>query len=84
MAPLLSIFLHHQVIPYGKELNVFFDFSVFIKIVVLYVLRYGFERKPYLSLSAKPKVFNREVTLSYVTDWIEKKLIELVEVCTVS
>jgi hypothetical protein len=40
---------------------------------------YGFERKPYLSLSAKPKVFNREVTLSYVTDWIEKKLVEVVE-----
>ena len=46
----------------------------------LYIRRYGFERKPYLSLSAKPKVFNREVTLSYVTDWIEKKLVEVVEV----
>lgn len=42
--------------------------------------RYGFERKPYLLLSAKPKLFNRQVTFSYVTDWIEKRLIELVEV----
>lgn len=42
--------------------------------------RYGFEQKPYLLLSAKPKLFNRQVTFSYVTDWIEKRLIELVEV----
>lgn len=45
-----------------------------------FIVRYGFEQKPYLLLSAKPKLFNRQVTFSYVTDWIEKKLIELVEV----
>ena len=44
------------------------------------IVRYGFEQRPYLLLSAKPKLFNRQVTFSYVTEWIEKKLIELVEV----
>ena len=44
------------------------------------IVRYGFELRPYLLLSAKPKLFNRQVTFSYVTEWIEKKLIELVEV----
>lgn len=44
------------------------------------LFRYGFQQKPYLLLSAKPKLFNRQVTFSYVTDWIEKRLIELVEV----
>ena len=39
-------------------------------------------RNPHLILDAKPKVGQREVTLSYVTDWIEKKLCEVVEVRT--
>ena len=42
--------------------------------------RYGFTQNPRLELVAKPKLGQREVTLSYVTDWIEKKLCELVEV----
>lgn len=40
---------------------------------------YGFTQNPRLELVAKPKLGQREVTLSYVTDWIEKKLCELVE-----
>jgi len=37
-------------------------------------LRYGFRGNPDLVLSAKPYVGEREVSLSPVTDWIEKKL----------
>ena len=39
---------------------------------------------PVLDLVAKPKLGQREVTLSYVTDWIEKKLCDVVEVLYVS
>ena len=42
--------------------------------------RYGFEKNPRLDLVAKPKLGHRAVTLSYVTDWIEKKLCEVVAV----
>jgi hypothetical protein len=35
---------------------------------------YGFRKNPDLVLSAKPRVGDREVSLSPVTDWIEKKL----------
>ncbi|KAK6170117.1 hypothetical protein SNE40_018590 [Patella caerulea] len=37
-------------------------------------LWYGFRTNPTLSLSAKPKVGEREVTITHITDWIEKKL----------
>ena len=33
-----------------------------------------------MDLSAKPKLGQREVTLHYVTEWIENKLKELLEV----
>lgn len=46
-----------------------------------YYDRFGFQESPKLELVAKPKLGQREVTLSYVTDWIEKKLCEVVEVC---
>ena len=36
--------------------------------------RYGFRGNPQLWLVAKPKVGEREVTVSHITDWIEKKL----------
>ena len=36
--------------------------------------RYGFRNKPELVLFAKPWVGDREVNLSPLTDWIEKKL----------
>lgn len=58
--------------------------SVFLFLFLLPLLlvqcRYGFEKNPRLKLHAKPKLGHREVTLSYVTDWIEKKLCEVVEV----
>ena len=38
------------------------------------VYRYGFRGNPQLWLVAKPKVGEREVTVSHITDWIEKKL----------
>ncbi|KAK3091537.1 hypothetical protein FSP39_020588 [Pinctada imbricata] len=37
-------------------------------------LWYGFNGNPKLSLVAKPKVGAREVTVTYITEWIEKKL----------
>ena len=37
-------------------------------------------KNPNLELIAKPKLGQRQVTLSYVTEWIEKKLCNLVEV----
>lgn len=50
-------------------------------LVLLNVLRrYGFQGKPILDLSAKPKLGHREVTIHYVTEWIENKLKEVVEV----
>jgi len=40
----------------------------------LLCVRYGFRSKPELVLFAKPWVGDREVNLSPLTDWIEKKL----------
>ncbi|XP_072049026.1 testis-expressed protein 2-like isoform X2 [Amphiura filiformis] len=37
-------------------------------------LWYGFRGKPYLWLSAKPKLGTRQVTITHITDYIEKKL----------
>lgn len=37
-------------------------------------LWYGFRGNPQLWLVAKPKVGEREVTMNYITEWIEKKL----------
>lgn len=37
-------------------------------------LWYGFREKPHLWLSAKPKLGARQVTITHVTDYIEKKL----------
>ncbi|KAH3862429.1 testis-expressed protein 2-like [Dreissena polymorpha] len=37
-------------------------------------LWYGFRGNPQLWLVAKPKVGEREVTMTHITDWIEKKL----------
>ena len=42
--------------------------------------RFGFHWKPRLDLSAKPKFGQREVTIHYITEWIENKLKELFEV----
>ena len=42
--------------------------------------RYGFKSPPKLTLVAKPRLGNREVKLSRVTHWIERKLQELVNV----
>lgn len=42
--------------------------------------RYGFKESPRLDLVAKPRLGHREVTLSSVTHWIERKLCELVNV----
>lgn len=42
--------------------------------------RYGFKGRPTLDLSAKPKLGHREVTIHYITEWIESKLKEVVEV----
>lgn len=36
--------------------------------------RYGFRKPPYVELKARPKLGEREVTLVHVTEWIEKKL----------
>ena len=41
---------------------------------LLVFTRYGFRGNPKLVLSAKPYVGEREVSLSPITDWIEKKL----------
>ena len=38
------------------------------------VYRYGFRNNPHLWLSVKPRVGAREVNVSHITDWIEKKL----------
>ena len=46
--------------------------------------RYGFKGPPNLTLVAKPKLGNREVKLSRVTHWIERKLQELVNVSHIS
>lgn len=37
-------------------------------------VRYGFRSPPHLELKARPKLGEREVTLVHITDWIEKKL----------
>lgn len=44
------------------------------------LLRYGFKETPKLELVAKPRLGQKEVTLSHVTHWIEKKLCALVDV----
>ena len=46
--------------------------------------RYGFKSPPKLTLVAKPRLGNREVKLSRVTHWIERKLQELVNVSYVA
>ena len=45
---------------------------MFVKIYL--INRYGFRTNPKLWLSAKPKVGERAVTVTHVTEWIEKKL----------
>jgi len=47
---------------------------VFLLLTHLLYVRYGFRSKPELVLFAKPWVGAREVNLSPLTDWIEKKL----------
>ena len=47
--------------------------KIFFSIHV-YIYRYGFRGNPQLWLVAKPKVGEREVTMSHITEWIEKKL----------
>ena len=42
--------------------------------VFVFLHRYGFRNKPYLWLSAKPKLGTRQVTITHITDYIEKKL----------
>ena len=36
--------------------------------------RYGFRGTPLLFVSARPKLGDRQVKLTHVTEWIEKKL----------
>ncbi|GBN69155.1 Testis-expressed protein 2, partial [Araneus ventricosus] len=38
-------------------------------------LWYGFRTNPHLSIVARPKLGHHVVTLTHVTDWIEKKLV---------
>lgn len=42
--------------------------------------RFAFVKSPRLQLTAKPKLGQREVKLSAVTQWIEKKLCDVVNV----
>ena len=37
-------------------------------------VRYGFRDDPLLFVTARPKLGARQVKLTHVTDWIEKKL----------
>lgn len=55
---------------------------VMLHCVYMYVCtyRWGFHGSPKLELVAKPKVGHREVKLTRVTHWIEKKLCEIVDV----
>lgn len=46
------------------SLNFYFFFQI----------RYGFRGNPKLTLVAKPKVGARQVTVTHITDWIERKL----------
>ena len=39
-----------------------------------FLSRYGFRGMPLLFVSARPKLGDRQVKLTHVTDWIEKKL----------
>lgn len=61
---------------YGTPINCVSIFTL----RVFCTCRYGFEKRPKLDLVAKPRLGHREVTLSRVTHWIEKKLCELVNV----
>ena len=45
-----------------------------------YCHRWGFHGSPRLELVAKPRLGHREVKLSRVTHWIEKKLCDIVDV----
>lgn len=42
--------------------------------IFFFQIRYGFRGNPKLTLVAKPKVGARQVTVTHITDWIEKKL----------
>lgn len=41
---------------------------------LIHCCRYGFRGSPMLFVSARPKLGERQVKLTHVTDWIEKKL----------
>lgn len=41
---------------------------------IFFQIRYGFRGNPKLTLVAKPKVGARQVTVTHITDWIERKL----------
>lgn len=43
--------------------------------------RYGFRGPPRLKLVAKPQVGERAVTITHITDWIERKLEIEFQVC---
>lgn len=42
--------------------------------IFFFQIRYGFRGNPKLTLVAKPKVGARQVTVTHITDWIERKL----------
>ena len=42
--------------------------------LIVFSFRYGFRGNPKLTLVAKSKVGARQVKVTHITDWIEKKL----------
>lgn len=42
--------------------------------IIVLLCRYGFRGTPLLFVSARPKLGDRQVKLTHVTEWIEKKL----------
>ena len=60
-----------------KSLRAFFCAALHLIICDLsfdFPFRYGFRGTPLLFVSARPKLGDRQVKLTHVTDWIEKKL----------
>ncbi len=80
----LSIFLHPLPTPSGELLQplTLYCEPVFTHILTCHapLTRFGFTKSPQLELSAKPKLGQREVKLAAVSQWIEKKLRDVVKV----
>lgn len=54
--------------------NVFVDDKNLCEIHMSCTSRFGFRPMPQLVISAKPRVGERQVSLTHITDWIEHKL----------